>query len=634
MPGANYMGGRRNVMKARVKDAVGRQQKDHFGRQRLDILSKGISATKPSELGRAGFTVPALGKSSAQDIELAHARKKIPLDDAVSVRSFIPSPIHVTPRTPPSYNRARTRASEMHISSPGARRSKVLDAVDLSENLFLRRIADQILAMPNLACLPDRNSSKAASKSKANQARRVVDNPMSTPTRSGKRKMSSRDSSEDPDPRRKLDIGERPTFARYTAHSSQEPYTPPRKKRQLSKSYSSASSQPSHCQRNDNLSSEIPSRFLVQQKHNSQSTEGSGSDESDFDSEGIDAIIRSSSLWSPDHRRHSSKTSVDGDEAFQQNHSSSSVSRVLNNPSPPRDEEPINQSFVQHIFDEESDYIPSAIVLGASLQRQKGTRNLTHRLRESQTIYGSLFEKDDPWKTIGIILGLPEMENKMASPKQPDVDREASVSDMDQDELWDFPSQNEVEVVADVLQVEKGEADDNEAEEGEILAMDCEWEVQSPTAPTYKRIIDDELEIHNSRVSELPFPDISVDAEYSSSVHDGEDNGMEVDRRASQETKVIAVGAPGGDENLGVSLAETMTSTAATFRDCQVPEEMPRPIVPDSFGENVMDVGDSDDGCRAGTGDKILGTPELQDVNGRFLGPSLFDDFDETDEEW
>jgi hypothetical protein len=449
--------------------------------------------------------------------------------------------------------------------------------------------------------------------------------------------MSSRDSSEDPDPRRKLDIGERPTFARYTAHSSQEPYTPPRKKRQLSKSYSSASSRSSHYQKNDSFLSEIPPSVLAKKNHNSHSTEGSGSDESDFDSEGIDAIIRSSSLWSPDHRRHSSKTSVDDDDAFQQNHSSSIVSRVLNNPSPPRDEEPIDQSFVQQVFDEETDYIPSAIVLGASLQRQKGTRNLTHRLGESQTIYGSLFERDDPWKTIGIILGLPETENKMASPKQPDVDQEASVSDMDQDELWDFPSQKEVEAVPDELQDEKGEADDNEAEQGEILAMDCEWEVQSPwtTAPIYKRIIDDELEIHNnSSIAELPFPDVSAIVDYSSSVHDGEDNGMDVDRQASQERNVIAVGAPGGDEDLGDSLAETMTSTAATFRDCQVPEEMPQPIVPDSVGENVMDVGNSDHGCRAGTGDKILGTPELQEVNGRFLGPSLFDDFDETDEEW
>jgi hypothetical protein len=124
----------RNVMKARVKDAVGRQQKGHFGRQKLVILSKGISATKPSEHGLAGSAVSALGKSSAQDIELAHARKKILLDDTASVRSFIPSPIHVTPRTPRSYNRGRTRASEMHIPSPGARRSKVLDAVDLSES--------------------------------------------------------------------------------------------------------------------------------------------------------------------------------------------------------------------------------------------------------------------------------------------------------------------------------------------------------------------------------------------------------------------------------------------------------------------------------------------------------------------
>ncbi|KAJ7880993.1 hypothetical protein B0H14DRAFT_2705708, partial [Mycena olivaceomarginata] len=38
-PGANYMGGKRNAARARSKDTTGRAQKNHFTRQRRDILS-------------------------------------------------------------------------------------------------------------------------------------------------------------------------------------------------------------------------------------------------------------------------------------------------------------------------------------------------------------------------------------------------------------------------------------------------------------------------------------------------------------------------------------------------------------------------------------------------------------------
>ncbi|KAF8969135.1 hypothetical protein BDZ97DRAFT_266016 [Flammula alnicola] len=192
-------------MKARVKDTIGRQQKGFFGRQRLDILSKGLAASKPSETSRVPTTISSRGLTL--DIDLAHAKQKIPLDDMTYKKCFIPSPVHISPSTPRSHK--RTRKSDEHTSSSSASRSEVLDALDISERqsscrgticarlvmlsskaLFLRRLMDQILAMPNLACLSDHSASKLSS---ATTSIRSSDRPESTrisPTKGSKRKVS------------------------------------------------------------------------------------------------------------------------------------------------------------------------------------------------------------------------------------------------------------------------------------------------------------------------------------------------------------------------------------------------------------------------------------------------------------
>ncbi|OSD06352.1 hypothetical protein PYCCODRAFT_1464305 [Trametes coccinea BRFM310] len=71
MPGANYMGGKRNAARARVKDATGKAQRDHFGKKRFEILRTGLSKGhgsargQPSGMGSGPRVIP--------EISLAHA---------------------------------------------------------------------------------------------------------------------------------------------------------------------------------------------------------------------------------------------------------------------------------------------------------------------------------------------------------------------------------------------------------------------------------------------------------------------------------------------------------------------------------------------------------------------------------
>lgn len=195
-------------MKARAKDTVGRQHKGHFGRQRLDVLAKGVCA------GRPAARVGALncGDRPSVGIDLAHARKgaQLDLDDENSSYCFIPSPVHIAPSTPrvSAQKRAR-RTTEAHTSSSAASRSKVLDALDMSERrflfraricsvpvmillvaLFLRRLMDQIIAMPNLACLKRRNPARSPSSSPQDICV-MTKRKTSTPKREKHRKVCS-----------------------------------------------------------------------------------------------------------------------------------------------------------------------------------------------------------------------------------------------------------------------------------------------------------------------------------------------------------------------------------------------------------------------------------------------------------
>ncbi|KAI9439880.1 hypothetical protein H4582DRAFT_1557426 [Lactarius indigo] len=68
MTGANYTGGKRNFARARFRDSTRRAQKSHFGRRRLEILSRGLgNAAQHNEEESSGIS----------GILLEHARREI-----------------------------------------------------------------------------------------------------------------------------------------------------------------------------------------------------------------------------------------------------------------------------------------------------------------------------------------------------------------------------------------------------------------------------------------------------------------------------------------------------------------------------------------------------------------------------
>jgi hypothetical protein len=138
-------------MKIRSKDTVGRQQKGFFGRQRLDLLSKGLCTSNTTEIPKIA---PFLSSRGAEDIEFAHARQKISVDDVI-LRSYIPSPIRVSPSTPRSHKRTR---KEAHTSSSGTRHSRALEALDTLERQCIvildiyASVVDEILLGKHRLC--------------------------------------------------------------------------------------------------------------------------------------------------------------------------------------------------------------------------------------------------------------------------------------------------------------------------------------------------------------------------------------------------------------------------------------------------------------------------------------------------
>ncbi|KAJ7045489.1 hypothetical protein C8F04DRAFT_436190 [Mycena alexandri] len=145
-PGANYMGGKRNAARTRCKDTTGRAHKNFFSRQRLDILSKGLSGRAPS-----GSTSGLGPRITASDIGLSHAKHLAPnldREDAVSRRVDTSTPSRSTHLTEETRSHMR--------SSSGSRSSKILEALDTTEPLAMRAAMNKILSIPDLAGLSAR----------------------------------------------------------------------------------------------------------------------------------------------------------------------------------------------------------------------------------------------------------------------------------------------------------------------------------------------------------------------------------------------------------------------------------------------------------------------------------------------
>ncbi|KAL6298768.1 hypothetical protein BKA93DRAFT_37077 [Sparassis latifolia] len=158
MAGANYMGGKRNAAKARVKDATGRAQRNHFGKQKLSVLSTGLCKLQGPRGGAASRS-----SVGASGITLAHAQRyslpKASCPPASPVlHAFVESPV-----TPPrQYDRLRigippfVSSGSTRSGTTRNRKSRILSALDTSAPIFLRAEMDRIRSIPDLAGLPDK----------------------------------------------------------------------------------------------------------------------------------------------------------------------------------------------------------------------------------------------------------------------------------------------------------------------------------------------------------------------------------------------------------------------------------------------------------------------------------------------
>ncbi|KAJ3829904.1 hypothetical protein F5880DRAFT_142684 [Lentinula raphanica] len=154
MVGANYMGGKRNAAKARVRDSAGRAQKRYFGAQRLNLAANYGNDRRNNENGPKSYLdiVATNGPTkSITDIKFAHARQHTSNPDPQTM-GYIPAPIRISPCTPNS--RMKLSKLSEDTSSSSSRRtksSKVLQALDTSEPIALRAAMDKILSLPDLA---------------------------------------------------------------------------------------------------------------------------------------------------------------------------------------------------------------------------------------------------------------------------------------------------------------------------------------------------------------------------------------------------------------------------------------------------------------------------------------------------
>ncbi|KAJ3867018.1 hypothetical protein EV359DRAFT_78979 [Lentinula novae-zelandiae] len=162
MTGANYMGGKRNAAKARVRDSASRAQKRYFGAQRLNLAAnRGSGMTEKSGVNLILDLAQTNGSTkSIPDIKLAHARQNSS-NTTSQIVGYIPDPIRISPCTPKSQLRlSKISMDSNHTSSARIKPSRILQALDTCEPFALRAAMDEVLSLSDLAGLsrrPGRN---------------------------------------------------------------------------------------------------------------------------------------------------------------------------------------------------------------------------------------------------------------------------------------------------------------------------------------------------------------------------------------------------------------------------------------------------------------------------------------------
>lgn len=308
----------------------------------------------------------------------------------------------------------------------------------------------------------------------------------------------------------------------------------------------------------------------------------------DFDSEVVNNADLSSSCWSPPYAQHSSRTSIRSDSFPPQGRlpgvcfyktESSSQSNSLNCNGDP------SEIAMEQLLEERGD-LPSFITLDFNGRRS------------SSTVYGSLFEHEDPWSTIGVILRLPQRNDASE-----DIAMDKRDTGIDCDNTLNLEEQTSV---SEAHYDEKWESNDNSDDyhDVDMGSVVCS---KSKQEQVQDRIMQD--------VS--PMEEILLCRKWNG-------GGLIPDRIVSLPK------FSGTDEEKALQLVQGVNSGRDEATDGFTDSEAsPKPIQ-----ESVMelDVDETLEQIFDGGGGKILDTPELREVNGRFLGPSLFDTFESESE--
>lgn len=216
--------------------------------------------------------------------------------------------------------------------------------------------------------------------------------------------------------------------------------------------------------------------------------------------------------------------------------------------------------------------LPTSIVF-RDLKNSSAKRSTATYLLEEPTIYGTLFEQDDPWDAIGQILGLSDTK----------------------------PSETLGEVINEL-----GEIDENEAsQETKSAAVGMDEELMSLG------------------------PDEILQVQYQSLL---EFNKSEELGSAKAQCPELAYLPVEGYEEDQEHLLGDIEDKPLSQDLLEAPDRIKTEVVEfDSLESSER--GSRKEAICNGEYNSVLSMPELQELDGLFMGPSLFDELDEEDEE-
>ena len=273
-------------------------------------------------------------------------------------------------------------------------------------------------------------------------------------------------------------------------------------------------------------------------------------------------------------------------------------------------------------------------------------------LFRSSCVFGSLFEQSDPWRTIGLILGLEEKPNAeedsgRAGPNcevdveetnmhEPFMDSGHSDEEEDMalegspfDDIWkgegymndiDEFLQDQPHLVsrsAEIFQRILGSDDDDRREENHLFDNGDLSDEEIQRTNTFSSQHNDVI---SRRAISIPEPRSS-----SRSSNKGDDNGNG-ERDTANNLQNFQQKEVGQSAYEKIETSDEPASSPGHDIDMEIDE--PNPPRPDAVMEEQSEAEDSPQ-----KSPNVFALPELREVDGLYLGPSLFDNFDESEDE-